>query len=61
MIFHAFYCKTFTLKTQKDQKLVLEFNTRKRGLMEALKWELHTMDILPPTKTKQVKRKTLQN
>lgn len=25
--------------------------------MEALKWELHTMDILSPTKTKQIKTK----
>lgn len=30
MIFHAFYCKTFTLRTQKDQELVLEFKTRNR-------------------------------
>lgn len=63
MIFHAFYCKTFTLRTQKDLELVLEFKTRNRleGTYGGFEMGTPHNGYIISYKNKANKNKTLQN
>lgn len=63
MIFHAFYCKTFTLRTQKDQELMLEFKTRNRleGTYGGFEMRTPHNGYITSYKNKASKNKTLQN